>query len=646
LLLLAAQGCAPTGSQGTGDGGTHQGTGNPAPITVVDDLVKDLVKSGWSREPAVAVAQLNRDWFNLLARDDPVALERQFKLLRGLGRHPQLFDLLERHPEVSGLLAQAEDSIAVAECLRSEQRYRTAANLFVRHVAPSDAAALARAMSRHGELIDRLVGRGLTGAEVLFMHPEDDAGDREYALWLDDFCHEASDLSDDELAQAVGIALIHGADLRHRLQKDAAFREDFREKLWPRYSRMVARKVIGPETFAYATKIWDFLRLEQSELLLQRWGLMAVNLLYGTNAFPLDLHPQLVRLMLRADNAKIQALYENRSEPLLFAILRRPNLSDSTRLAFLDRLKDSGNKSAQILAEFSGYDGVAFAEELKPPASGPVTWVPLYYTVYEVPRKAWQGRPISIFEIVQAAADPIFLLLPGSGGAEEGGKGILKTILAKQGRSLAARQIEKEVAEQIAERELAPWLLDSALTGVQQHLGRKLGSWTNLEITAPVRLFFECSGLGRESFKRLTGLEARLFMRRDSAVFICLGPRAPVVAARFLGQTAELAGIDIAVNSGPGGAAIQAIGAAATGRDAAKGASDTWQKHISAWWLMNAGGNRSHPESGCILNKLPGNPWHFSVNPCSIVNASCAESLISLTVVNYRSYKVFINISV
>jgi len=57
-------------------------------------------------------------------------------------------------------------------------------------------------------------------------------------------------------------------------------------------------------------------------------------------------------------------------------------------------------------------------------------------------------------------------------------------------------------------------------------------------------------------------------------------------------------------------------------------------------------GNRSHPESGCILNRLPGNPWHFSVNPCSIVNASCAEFLISLTVVNYRSYKVFINMSV
>ena len=56
--------------------------------------------------------------------------------------------------------------------------------------------------------------------------------------------------------------------------------------------------------------------------------------------------------------------------------------------------------------------------------------------------------------------------------------------------------------------------------------------------------------------------------------------------------------------------------------------------------------NRSHPESGCILNRLPGNPWHFSVNPCSIVNASCAYCVMSLTVVNYRSYKVFINMFV
>ena len=233
---------------------------------------------------------------------------------------------------------------------------------------------------------------------------------------------------------------------------------------------------------------------------------------------------------------------------------------------------------------------------LKPPASGPVTWIPLYYTVYEVPRKAWQGRPISILEIIQAAADPIFLMLPVAGPVEEGAGGILKMTLSGQARSLAARQLGAGVADRVTERVLAPWLLESVLTGAQRHLGKALASWSSLEITGPVRLFYNCSGLGRESFKRLTGLEAPTLHARDSAVFVCLGPLAPPLAVKFLRQTAEMAGVDVAAKSKPGEAAIQATGAAlAKGRDAAREVSDTWQRHVSAWWLMNAGGMIGNP---------------------------------------------------
>ena len=271
------------------------------------------------------MAELNRDWFNLLAANDPAALERQYNLLRGLGGDPRNFDLLEDIPRYRAFWPRPRIRRQSPRASGSNSAYRTTANLLVRHIAPSDAEALAEAMSLHGELIDRLVARGLTGAEVLFMYPEDDAGDREYALWLHEYCQEACDLPDDELAAAVGVALIHGIDLRHRLQRDAAFREDFREMLWPRYSRLVAKKVIGPETFAYETKIPGIsFGSNNPNCSWQRWGLMAVDLLFGTNPFPPDLHPQLVRLMLQADNAKIQARYENRTEPLLFAILAAP----------------------------------------------------------------------------------------------------------------------------------------------------------------------------------------------------------------------------------------------------------------------------------------------------------------------------------
>jgi len=52
-------------------------------------------------------------------------------------------------------------------------------------------------------------------------------------------------------------------------------------------------------------------------------------------------------------------------------------------------------------------------------------------------------------------------------------------------------------------------------------------------------------------------------------------------------------------------------------------------------------GSRSHPESGCILNRLPRNPQYFSVNSWMIVNMSYDRYLRSKTVVDFGSCEVF-----
>ena len=51
--------------------------------------------------------------------------------------------------------------------------------------------------------------------------------------------------------------------------------------------------------------------------------------------------------------------------------------------------------------------------------------------------------------------------------------------------------------------------------------------------------------------------------------------------------------------------------------------------------------SRSHPESGCILNRLPRNPRYFSVNSWMIVNISYDRYLSLRTVVDFGSCKVF-----
>ena len=65
----------------------------------------------------------------------------------------------------------------------------------------------------------------------------------------------------------------------------------------------------------------------------------------------------------------------------------------------------------------------------------------------------------------------------------------------------------------------------------------------------------------------------------------------------------------------------------------------TWSR--STWTVRSKNGSRSHPESGCILNRLPRNPRYFSVNSWMIVNISHDRSLSSRTVVDFGSCEVF-----
>src|SRR5271166_2023779 len=65
------------------------------------------------------------------------------------------------------------------------------------------------------------------------------------------------------------------------------------------------------------------------------------------------------------------------------------------------------------------------------------------------------------------------------------------------------------------------------------------------------------------------------------------------------------------------------------------------QSHIYPRSPSRSPGSRSHPESGCILNRLPRNPRYFSVNSWMIVNISYDRYLSSRTVVDFGSCEVF-----
>ena len=70
-------------------------------------------------------------------------------------------------------------------------------------------------------------------------------------------------------------------------------------------------------------------------------------------------------------------------------------------------------------------------------------------------------------------------------------------------------------------------------------------------------------------------------------------------------------------------------------------ASNARQSRVYSSTRLNHLSSRSHPESGCILNRLPRNPRYFSVNSRMIVNIAYDRYLSSRTVVDFGSCEVF-----
>ncbi|MEJ7638437.1 MAG: hypothetical protein WKF75_10805 [Singulisphaera sp.] len=165
----------------------------------------------------------------------------------------------------------------------------------------------------------------------------------------------------------------------------------------------------------------------------------------------------------------------------------------------------------------------------------------------------------------------------------------MKTTLVGRARQLAIKQLGVQPAKKLTEKELTPWLLTEILAQIQRPIAAALAKHSTLEITGPVRFLYRTSGVGRTSFRRLTDMEARLFMRGDARVFIRLDKAlAGMVAGRFLNETAQAAGIGAAVESPLGQNAVQNVisNVRENGSDLRRRPSHG--KSMSAWWLMNA----------------------------------------------------------
>lgn len=588
-----------------------------------------LTEAGWNHEAAAAVVQLNAEWFSIMAEENPHGLKRQLKLLAELGKHPAVHGFIREHPETAGLLAGCDHPEELAASLDVDtDKYPIFASLYLHNADPQEAYGLAQALQRNRDLIFELQQRGLLGSEVLFMFDRQDPSSEVYEHWLGEVLRAKLQGSDEELASFVNLVMHQGPWIRQRLRDDETFRLHFYSTFWPRFQRATDGENGLCELYLDEPRVWDLLALPQGEELLKRCGQLALFLLYGypeinEHPYPQSLHPKIVQIMLRGNQPAICCLYELRHETLFHEFLAR-NLSSHTFCAALHELSKAGPNYPELLANYGRLSDVALAEELKPPASGIITWIPLYYTVYEVPKKLMEGRTPTMWDWFSAAIDPIFLvidimtfgesaagrkvLLAGSKEvaergaqelAEKGSQQLFVTTLRNSGLELARKRLGKEVVEKLSDEELVKWSITATLSEMQQAVAGALNKATTFEITRPLQFMYKNSGLNRKTFKQFTGLEARLLMRGDSKVFVRLTNLPKVMLGKLGVKLFELTVQDLSLGavfeSEPGQMIVEQ-----TVKTVITSAREfhAWQQNVSAWWLLHASGELSEiPDS-------------------------------------------------
>jgi|GEM_PF-806879 len=605
----------------------------PEPERWVETLIDDLVVAGWDAQAARAVVDLNAEWLSIQREENPARFKRQVTALLGLGRYKDLSDLLIAHPETAGLLAGVDDPALVADSLKSKSEwdYNLIANCYVQRPAPRDVVMLAEAIAKHRDVIVDFLRRGLIGGESIFIFDRKPPADtpakaaeaaeaaKEYDRWLHDALKTRNRWSDDQRASFVNFVMRQGSNIRRRMRSDPTFAARFQNVLWPRLCEVADRDGGMYEKYLDDDRIWDLLSLDDGEKLLLAGGPLAIDLIYGNredgrNPYPQEYHKQVAKLITTEDARAFEALYHNRDKQPFHRLISRELSPDTLRAAF-DKLLVDGVDQAHLLNEWADItDDKALAEHLGPPPTGLITWVPLYYTVYEVPKKLLQGRDPTAMEWMVALADPAFLVIDlatagqgkvardvivkgGEAVAKKEGEKLVVTTLKNRGLKMAEKQLAtkgagdmvKKGVGKLSDRGLSAWTVTETFGQMQSAVGKAVGKATTFEITKPVQFAFRYSGVGRESFKRFTGLEARLFMRGDARVFVRLPNLAGAVVgsrtAVFFERTAGDLALGVVAETEPGQKAVDAGNRAflSTGEQLA-----VWRRHVSAWWLLNA----------------------------------------------------------
>lgn len=579
----------------------------PANSAESDVWIARLITANWTPAAAQAVITINENWFTQLSQQHPREFDRILRSLSALSRYPNWLTLLESHPEIAGLAIGAENPRLLYRVLTatSKKCWPYILQQYSYLAAPSDAAALTVALENYSRSICSLAQAGIPGAAAVFIFDTTRSGAKEYAAWLEHDLLKPALRNSVDLAEVVTFAITQGPQLRERLATHPQLRQRLPE-LWQALQRAINTGTARDEKLALITtetKIWDLLLLAEGEAILQKWGpAVPIALLFGPMAMPPDLHPVVVRALYQGHTSIVDLLQRHLGEQNLYNLMRRSDLDAYQIERILNALEgtcpDCPTDYTDRLAYFARLSPTAIQSQFAPPPTGIVTWIP-YHNELITLNKVMLGREVTATEWAMLGVGVAMLAVPGS-LLLQGSKTVAKQTAAQSAKIMVqglkspttqelAKQLFKNMSPHLTQvTQLLPKIFSDTLKQQIMPFVKKnvaqIEKLTQINITAPVQWIFETTGIGRQSFKHLTGLEARVIMREDAKVFI-YPTRISYIYIQYSVQKKAVNVIKNMLDNKDDKESKSAIESSNTTT-----AEIEWQHNASQWWLLNGAG--------------------------------------------------------
>lgn len=514
------------------------------------EYINELVSAKWNQKTAEKVVASNQTLFDIYAAENPDALKNEFLHLKKLGIYPNLMPLLAEKPELATLLSTVTEPNKFVKSLNAKgECYGIITGLYTQHAAREDSQTLAAALENNTDLVCRLIQKGLIGIESLFIFPRENPHTSIYERWLNETLAQQN--SSEELASLVNFLFEEGSEIRKRVIHDEAFRNTFRSSWFTLLNQAKVDHLSLEAYFSKDSQLWDFIALPEGKNLLVNWKWYVENIsneppsdvLFGKNALAKELHPLFKQSLLEKDELSLTSLLTFGQDVLFINFINRQLNKELQQVAF-NKLHNAADHH-KLLEDWSKASNQDLHDELLKGTEGTL----------QTAKKYIQGREVSTLEVFWATVDTADVIWTvatlGSGAVisstlKQGAKTITKEALTKEAAHLIKKEIGQTAATHASQSMLSRFINRELFIGIQNKLGintiKNSLEKINLDITPWLKLLFNRAGINRETFKTVTGLEARFFMRRDANVAVVIN--SPTMICRLLRLSADVEVID------------------------------------------------------------------------------------------------------